>query len=180
MRISSKLMAAVATAALAAGLAACGDDDDSDSEATAATSSGSSSELVAVADVSGTEVLADVDGRTLYTAAVESDGILCVDACVSFWAPIEASSAEADEAASDLGLDLGVVERPEGESQLTLDGLPLYTFTDEGPGELTGDGFVDDFQGTQFEWEAASAAGASDVAETEPAEPDSSSGPLGY
>jgi predicted lipoprotein with Yx(FWY)xxD motif len=96
MKISSKLMAAVATAALAAGLAACGDDDDSDSEATAATSSGSSSGLVAVADVSGTEVLADADDRTLYTAAVESDGILCVDACVSFWEPIEASSAEAD------------------------------------------------------------------------------------
>jgi predicted lipoprotein with Yx(FWY)xxD motif len=50
---------------------------------------------------------------------------------------------------------VGVVERPEGDEQLTFNGLPLYTFTQEEAGRLDGDGFVDDFQGTQFEWAAA-------------------------
>jgi hypothetical protein len=42
-----------------------------------------------------------------------------------------------------------------------LKGLPLYTFTEEGPGQLDGDGFVDDFQGTHFEWAAAATGAAS-------------------
>ena len=110
--------------------------------------------------VEGTDVLADSAGRTLYTAAVEQGGkILCVDACTTFWDPVAASPDAADSAAAELDADLGVVARPDGDQQLTLGGLPLYTFTEEAPGRLEGDGFVDDFQGTRFEWEAARAAG---------------------
>jgi Secreted repeat of unknown function len=54
-----------------------------------------------------------------------------------------------------------VVNRPDGESQLTFEGLPLYSFTEEGPGKLDGDGFVDDFEGTRFEWAAASTGSGS-------------------
>jgi predicted lipoprotein with Yx(FWY)xxD motif len=105
-------------------------------------------------------VLADSEGRTLYTAAVEQGGeILCVDACTSFWEPVVASPQEADAAAAELGAELGVVGRPEGEQQLTFEGLRLYTFAEEDAGQLDGDGFVDDFRGTHFEWEAASIGG---------------------
>jgi predicted lipoprotein with Yx(FWY)xxD motif len=135
-------------------LVACGDDSD-DSEADAAAAGPDSATVVSVQDVDGTEVLADAEGRTLYTAEVEQDGILCTDDCTAFWAPTVATSDEAGAAAADLGLELGVVERPDGDRQLTLDGLPLYSFTEEGPGQLEGDGFVDDFQGTRFEWQAA-------------------------
>jgi predicted lipoprotein with Yx(FWY)xxD motif len=151
LRKPSLIAMSLTLAALA--LVACGDDsDDSETDAAAA---GSDSGLVSIQDVDGTEVLADAEGRTLYTAEVEQDGILCTDACTAFWAPAIAASDEAESAAADLGLELGVVERPDGERQLTLDGLPLYSFTEEDPGELTGDGFVDDFQGTRFEWQAA-------------------------
>ena len=142
--------------AVALGLVACGGGDDE----SAASTAGSSSGIVSVASVGGTDVLADSAGMTLYTAAVEEDGeILCVDACTSFWEPLQASPAEAEQAAGELDLNLGVVERPDGEQQLTLDGLPLYTFTEEEAGALEGDGFVDDFQGTHFEWEAAQMSG---------------------
>jgi predicted lipoprotein with Yx(FWY)xxD motif len=147
--------ASVALAIGALVLVGCGGDD---GEGNAVASRG----IVSIASVDGTEVLADPQGRTLYTAAVEEGGtILCVDACTSFWEPVLASPAEADEAATELGADLSVLKRPEGGQQLTFDGLPLYTFAEEDAGQLEGDGFVDDFQGTHFEWQAARTDGDS-------------------
>ncbi len=139
-------------------LVGAGDDTSNGAAARASGDSG----LVKVQDVDGTEVLVDSEGRTLYSAEVERDGrILCTDACESFWDPVEASAGAAESASADLDLELGVVERPEGDRQLTLDERPLYTFTEEGPGQLDGDGFVDDFEGTHFEWEAAATDGGS-------------------
>ena len=107
-------------------------------------------------------MLADSDGRTLYTTEAEKGGkVRCVDACTSFWDPVMASPDDADRATGDLGADLSVLERPDGGQQLTFDGLPLYTFTEESAGQLTGDGFTDDFQGTHFEWQAARTDGDS-------------------
>ena len=145
------LKVALATGAVALGVAGCGGGDEESAGA-----AGASTGLVSVAMVDGTDVLADSGGRTLYATPVEQGGkILCVDACTTFWQPLVASPDDADAAAEATGAELGIVDRPDGERQLTLDGLPLYTFTEEGPGQLEGDGFVDDFQGTTFEWEAA-------------------------
>jgi predicted lipoprotein with Yx(FWY)xxD motif len=131
-------------------LAGCGGDDDGGGGAAA------SAGIVSIENVDGTDVLADAQGRTLYSAAVEEGGkIRCVDACTSFWKPVVASAAEAERAADQLGADLSVLKRPDGERQLTFKGLPLYTFAEEDAGQLEGDGFVDDFQGTHFEWQAA-------------------------
>jgi predicted lipoprotein with Yx(FWY)xxD motif len=108
-------------------------------------------------------VLTDSAGRTLYSADVEKGGrILCTTGCTSFWNPVSASSTQAKTAAADLNLDLGVVKRPGGARQLTFDGKPLYSFTEEGPGQLKGNGFVDDFHGTQFTWMAAATGDASE------------------
>jgi predicted lipoprotein with Yx(FWY)xxD motif len=139
-------------------VAACGNSDDNSGASSAASAGG----LVSLASVDGTDVLADSAGKTLYTAPVEKAGkILCVDACTSFWEPVLGTSADAEQAAGELDADLGVLKRPDGGSQLTFDGLPLYTFAEEGSGKLQGDGFVDDFQGTQFEWQAARTSGTS-------------------
>jgi predicted lipoprotein with Yx(FWY)xxD motif len=153
----TRLSASIVLAVAALLLVGCGGDDDE--EATAATAG-----LVSIESVDGTDVLTDAEGRTLYSAAVEKGGrILCVGACTSFWEPVIASAEEAQSAASELSADLSVLERPEGSRQLTFDGLPLYTFTEEAAGELTGDGFTDDFDGTRFEWQAARADGSSDA-----------------
>jgi predicted lipoprotein with Yx(FWY)xxD motif len=162
MRLSIRhsVTAALAVGAAALLLAACGGGDDDDNGS--ATAAGAGSGIVSIQSVDGTNVLADSEGRTLYSAEVEQGGrILCTGACESFWEPIGASASEADSASTDLDLDLGVVDRPDGDRQLTFDGLPLYSFTEEGPGELDGDGFVDDFEGTHFEWAAAATGGGS-------------------
>ena len=156
------VMVALAAGVAALALAACGGGGSGDNgNATAATGNGSG--LVSMRSVDGTGVLADSRGRTLYSAAVEDGGqIHCTNACTSFWVPVGASANEARTAAADLDLHLGVVKRPGGGGrQLTLDGRPLYTFKEEGPGQLDGDGFVDDFAGTHFEWEAAKTGGGS-------------------
>ena len=162
MRLSIKhlVIAAVAIGLAAVLLAACGGGEDGDNGNATAADAGAG--IVSVQSVDGTDVLVDSEGRTLYSADVEQNGrILCTGACTSFWDPIGASASEAASAATDLDLDLGVASRPDGDDQLTLDGLPLYSFTEEGPGELDGDGFVDDFEGTRFEWAAATTGAGS-------------------
>lgn len=168
--VARTVLAVAVTALFAAG---CGSDDSSDGS----DAGGGGSGLVSTAEVDGTEVLADAEGRTLYTAEVEKDGqIHCVDACAKFWEPVVASDADAEEANSALGDEFGTVERPDGQSQLTYGGLPLYTFAEEDAGELRGDGFTDDFQGTQFVWAAARTDGSSAPSET----PEDDGGGYGY
>jgi hypothetical protein len=43
---------------------------------------------------------------------------------------------------------------------VTFDGKPLYSFVQDSPGKVTGNGFSDSFGGTNFTWTAATAGGA--------------------
>ena len=175
MRRSITLFALVIGAAL--GVVACGSSDDESGASTA----GSSAGIVSVANVDGTDVLANSGGKTLYSATVEQGGkIRCVDACTSFWEPMLASSADAKKVAGEVDADFGVVKRPGGEQQLTFDGLPLYTFAEEDAGKLEGDGFVDDFQGTHFKWEAARTGGGSPSSGSSSPSDNGSGGGYGY
>ena len=167
--IRSSVTAAVAIGAAALVLAACGGSDSGNVDAS--TASGGSG-IVSIQSVDGTNVLADSDGRTLYTAEVEKRQIRCVDACTSFWEPVAATAKQAKAASADLNLELGAVKRPDGSAQLTFDRLPLYRFTEEGAGQLEGDGFGDDFEGTHFEWAAATTgAGSAPSASSSPNSP---------
>jgi predicted lipoprotein with Yx(FWY)xxD motif len=170
----SHLAGALTIAATALLVAGCGSDDP-----TGAAPATNGSAAVSVDSVDGHDVLVDAEGRTLYTAAVERDGIRCVDTCVSFWKPVFTAATDPDTASPGLRAELGTVDRPEGTSQLTYDGLPLYTFTQEAAGEVTGDGFTDDFQGTHFEWSAVTPDG-SDVPSTGSDSGSSGSGRYGY
>jgi predicted lipoprotein with Yx(FWY)xxD motif len=178
MRLPIKHTAKVVLVAGAAAvlLAACGDDGDEGSSASA--SAGDSSGVVSVESIDGTEVLVDSEGRALYTTEAEQQGkIRCVGSCTADWEPVAASGG--DVASADIDAELGTVERPDGTEQLTVDGLPLYSFTQEGPGQLTGDGFVDEFDGTEFEWLAATVDGGS--ASPDPSTPsDDGGGVHGY
>jgi predicted lipoprotein with Yx(FWY)xxD motif len=175
LSIKNSAKAALVLGAVALGLAACGGDEGgNDATASAADTGGG---VVSIQSVDGTNVLVDAEGRTLYTADVEKGGMIrCTEGCTSFWDPELASENQANAASADLGLDLGVVQRPDGEQQLALGGLPLYSFTEEDPGQLEGDGFVDDFDGTHFEWEAATAPGSGSSGADTPS--DSSGGGL--
>lgn len=177
-----KIIAFVVVAAL--GLAACGDDgDDNDDnasggqDAAAATASSGGAAPVALGEIDGTKVLVDANGSALYSAEQEADGkVLCVGSCTAIWEPVAAGATGSIE--SDLAAAIGTVERPDGTSQLTYDGVPLYRFTEEGPGQLTGDGVADSFDGASFTWQVASAdEGSSDEGSSESSESTEESAP---
>jgi len=149
-----KLFTFGAAVAVAVALAACGGSSGGDS-ATAASSGGGT---VSVAEIEGAgNVLVDSSGQALYASDQEnaSGMVMCTGACNSFWEPLTVSGG-APEGVSHLG----VVKRPDGSRQVTYEGKLLYTFTQEGPEEVTGDGFEDAFEGQQFTWHVVSTEGA--------------------
>jgi predicted lipoprotein with Yx(FWY)xxD motif len=109
-------------------------------------------------------VLVDSDGAALYAADEEVGGdVLCTEACAAIWIPLTVpAGGDGPTADGDLEGDIGVAERLDGPDQVTFDGRRLYRFAeDPGPGEVTGDGFADTFDGQLFTWHVASPAGVS-------------------
>ena len=114
---------------------------------------------VSVQQVSGVgSVLVDQAGKPIYTSDVEASGrIVCASGCTAFWKPVEAGSGS-PTAGSGAG-KLGVIKRPDGTMQVTANGRPLYTFSEDSPGKSTGDGFTDDFSGHHFTWHVVHTGG---------------------
>jgi len=141
------IIAVIGAAVLAVGVAI----------AVAASSGGSSSSTrghatVSVKRVPGAgSVLVDASGRALYRNDQERGGkVLCTATCVSFWKPLIVSATP--RSSSSLPGKLALVKRPDGRRQVTYKGSPLYTFTLDKPGKVSGDGFKDAFGGRNFSW----------------------------
>ncbi len=139
-------------------LAACGSSGDNSSDATTP-SAAASGKTVSVKNVDGVgDVLVDTSGMALYSSDEEANGkIVCDSGCLSFWKPLKAGSAT-PTAAGDAG-KLSVVKRPDGTKQVAANGRPLYTFAEDSPGNVKGNGFEDDFDGQHFTWHAIVAGG---------------------
>jgi len=151
MNTTRLLAAAFVTTSLA--VAACGGDS-----ARTATKSGSPSTVSVKSIAAIGDVLVDPKGQALYASDVEADGqVRCVDGCTAFWQPLTLDSGT-PVAPADAG-KLGVVKRPDGTRQVTAGGKLLYTFSEDSPGKVTGNGFSDDFDGRHFTWNAVLAGG---------------------
>jgi Secreted repeat of unknown function len=74
--------------------------------------------------------------------------------CTSFWIPLTIGAGA--PSGNALPGKLGVVERGDGARQVTFEAKRLYTFVDDEPGEATGHGFSDAFDGQQFTWHVIS------------------------
>ena len=147
-----KLMVTSIALLLAVVLAACGSSDSGDATA----SSGS-------ATVSSTDgQLVDSSGAPLYSSDQEKSGtVMCTSGCLSIWLPLKAPSGN-PTAGDDVSGELGVVKRPDGSRQVTLEGRPLYRFAEDGSdGKATGDNVTDSFDGQKFTWHAEGTAKSS-------------------
>ena len=139
-------------------LAACGGGSGGGGGSTMATASGGGGSTVAVKSVGNAgQVLVDSSGKALYSPAQEANGmIMCTGACESFWSPLTVKSGNPTGSVPGT---LGVVKRPDGSRQVTYNGRPLYSFTQDPTGQVTGDGFSDAFNGQHFTWHVMSVGG---------------------
>jgi predicted lipoprotein with Yx(FWY)xxD motif len=154
--------AVLAFAGLAVALSGCG--GSASAGGTTTTSSSSSSMTVAVKHVDGVgNVLVDSKGDALYSPDQEANGmILCKGSCTSIWVPVTVSAGAKPTGAGDVNTMLGTVHRPDGSVQVTFRGKPLYSFVeDPSPGQVTGNGFHDQFGGQQFTWHVAAVGAVS-------------------
>lgn len=97
----------------------------------------------------GKTVLTTTKGRTLYSLSVEKNGkFICTASCLSVWHPLMVPPGVRPTGP----VKLGTIERPEGGTQVTYNGRPLYRFGgDSKAGQANGEGIKD--VGT---WHAAS------------------------
>ncbi|MEX2226748.1 MAG: hypothetical protein WEB52_09900 [Dehalococcoidia bacterium] len=161
-------IAMLAVAVLAIGAifaAACGDDDDDDNggttpaantPATTATepadeptepaddatapAAGGDETLSTAEDAELGTILVGPDGLTLYTFTTDTAGSgesACYDNCATLW---PALTVDGDATAGE-GVDgeIATIERTDGTTQVTYDGMPLYYFaSDTAPGDTNG------------------------------------------
>lgn len=89
----------------------------------------------------GSSVIANLKGRTLYSLSVEKRGkFICTAGCLSIWHPLVVAKGVRPTGP----VTLGTVKRPDGRTQVTYRGRPLYRFaSDAKAGEANGEGIKD-------------------------------------
>ena len=118
-------------------------------------SPGQKGSQVATANVSGVgTVLVNGQGFTLYHLTTEKAGqIHCTGSCATVWPPLISSGTPGSVAGASG--TFGTVTRPDGGTQLTYNGMPLYRYSgDTKAGQANG-------QGIQGVWFAVTASGSS-------------------
>ncbi len=164
------LLPTCATAALA--LTACGSSYGNGSSSFATPDPGGDTVSTAAAGGIG-EILVDSAGEALYTADEEASGtVLCIDKCTSIWVPLAPSVTAPTTSAK--GVTVAVIDRPDGTKQITANGRPLYTFSQDTAGKVTGQGLSDDFGSRHFTWHAVLSDG------TPASTPGGGTSPSGY
>ena len=85
------------------------------------------------------EILVDGEGRTLYFLVSDRQDVpTCVEACTGTWSPYPADPEGALGVSIDASM-VGQVEHPDGITQVTYNGWPLYRFRDDAvPGDMNG------------------------------------------
>ncbi len=134
---------------LAALLAACANSG-------GAAAGGGAAETVSTKSIQGVgTVLVSPSGLTLYHLSTESgSSIQCTGQCASVWPPFLESGGTLPTESGGASGTLGTVTRPDGKTQVTYNGMPLYRYSgDSQPGQANG-------QGIQGVWFAVTASGS--------------------
>ncbi|HSC20375.1 MAG TPA: hypothetical protein VLC07_01460, partial [Solirubrobacterales bacterium] len=94
----------------------------------AVASASGSSKLVAEETQSadlGATVLTRTNGHTLYSLSVETNGrFVCTGGCLGTWKPLVIPRGVKPKGP----VKLGTIRRPDGKTQVTFKGRPLYSF----------------------------------------------------
>jgi predicted lipoprotein with Yx(FWY)xxD motif len=127
-------------AAAAVVLAACGSSGSPTGSATSNPPAAGNAAAVVIKTMSTSKgmVLANPAGLTLYWFANDTASQSnCTGSCAQYWPPVLGSSASA----KGLPHGFGTIKRANGQTQLTYDGHPLYTYSgDTSAGQINGNG----------------------------------------
>lgn len=126
---------------------------------------------VSVQQVPGVgSIYTNANGMALYTPDQEANGkIECTGPCTSIWIPLAAPPSGSPTKAPGVRGTVGVITRPDGTKQVTLDGAPLYRFVqDTGAGTVNGNGITDSFGGINFAWHVDSVGGRAMTSQSSP------------
>jgi predicted lipoprotein with Yx(FWY)xxD motif len=179
-----KILGAAGLAALALALSACGSSSSSSSStpATTAPAAGASStpassasgSTVNMTTINGTAVVTNSAGKTLYWFAPDtSTTSKCTGSCSTYWPPVTGPVT----AGSGVTGTLGTITRPDGTTQATYDGHPLYTYVgDTAAGQAKGNGL--NLSGGL--WYEMTVSGAKAATGTTASTPSASTGGGGY
>ena len=163
-RKRAPLFTIAAMALVAIGLAACGGSSNSSNSASAAANTtAGGTDTLATKSISGVgTVLVDSKGDALYTNNQDSGmNVACTGSCTAIWVPVMApSSGQPTSSDQAVQAKLGTI-KSKGGSQVTFGGMPLYSFVQDSPGQVTGNGVTDSFGGTSFTWTVASTGAVS-------------------
>ena len=100
-------------------------------------------------------LLVSATGWTLYHYTPDKHGVIkCTAACAKFWPPLVVARGTKPKAGAGVSAaKLSTVKRPDGRTQVTYAGFPLYRYSgDAKPGDVKGQGF-------QGIWHAVTPAG---------------------
>jgi predicted lipoprotein with Yx(FWY)xxD motif len=151
----NRIIPLISVALAAAALTACGSSSQQAQKSSAAAPA--ASKTVSLASVSGVgKVLVDSKGFALYSPKQDtSQMIRCTGSCTSIWVPLTVKGSPT--MGPGLNGKIGTTKRPDGRTQVTFDGKPLYTFAeDSSPKTVSGNGASDQFGSQHFNWTVAS------------------------
>jgi len=139
-----KLLTAASLAAALLAVTACASSSNTTTTITpsgtpaAGAASAASGTALKTTTISGTQVLTNSAGFTLYWFAPDtSTTSKCTGSCATYWPPVKGPAT----AGSGVTGTLGVITRPDGTMQATYNGHPLYTYAADGaPGQNKGNG----------------------------------------
>lgn len=146
-----RIITGLTVAAFAIALAGCtspaveepADDTTTATEATEApdTDSTETDALLTTADTDLGEIVVDSEGMTVYMFDSDTQGgdsSTCEGECATNWPAV---TADAEPTAEGIEGELGTIEGVDGETQVTLNGWPLYYFAgDSAAGDTNGQG----------------------------------------
>lgn len=113
------------------------------------------------------EYVTDSSGRALYLFEEDKKDVsTCYEKCAEVWPPFVVSTDKIQAEGLDMGL-VGMIERKDGELQVTYDGKPLYYYIkdQEQPGSTRGHDVHDEFG----EWYLVAPSGKKVAAPAQPA-----------
>lgn len=123
-----------------------GSDDDAMTEPSATTEEAPAGTAdLTTAETSLGEVVVDGEGMAVYYFLKDEPGSgtsACTGDCLTAWPPVLAESEE--PVVEGVTGDVGTIETPDGEHQVTVDGRPVYLFAqDVAAGDVNGQGVND-------------------------------------